>query len=206
MSNCGVYTILNIDNMKRYVGSSLELSRRKNYHFCSLEQGTHPNAPLQSSWNKHGKHAFVFTPLEIVDKPSDLREREQWWIDHLTPFRKYGYNICKFSTGVSQREEVRNKLRMSMTGYIRTPEHCDNIRLSKLGHTLSKEAREKISKNRKGKLCGSSNHNSKLTEDDVIEMREAFISRKNGTQLRNKYGISKETFYKIIKRKTWKHI
>ena len=197
---------MNTDNMKRYVGSSLDLSRRENFHFWNLEQGTHPNAPLQSSWNKHGKYAFVWTPLEVVDKPEGLREREQWWIDHLTPFREYGYNICKFSTGVAQREEIREKLRISMTGYVRSPEHCNNIRLSKLGHTLSKESRDKISGSRKGKCVGSSNCNAKLTDNDVIEMRKAFVPRKNGTQLRKKYGISKPTFYKIINREMWKHI
>ena len=204
--NSGIYAITNINNMKRYVGSSLDFERRKKYHFTSLENDKHHNTPLQCSYNKHGECAFVWTMLELVDSPEDLKEREQWWINHLTPFRKYGYNVCRFTTGVSQRKEVRKKLSNAMTGYERTPEHCRNISKSKMGHTLSKESRKRISKNRKGKYVGSMNHNAKLTEEDVIEMRNRFIPRKNGRQLREEYGVSKSTFYKIINGSMWTHI
>lgn len=57
--------------------------------------------------------------------------------------------------------------------------------------------------------CGSRNHQSKLTEDDVVYIRQVFkpYSKMNGTKaLANRYSVSEQTIRNIVKKKYWNHI
>lgn len=54
---------------------------------------------------------------------------------------------------------------------------------------------------------GESHTRSKLTEREVREMREIYDSGDHGlTKLGEKYGVGNRTIYKVVKRKTWKHV
>lgn len=53
-------------------------------------------------------------------------------------------------TGLKRPEEFKEKLSKFWKGRPRSPEHCEHIRLSKLGTTASEEARAKMSAARKG--------------------------------------------------------
>lgn len=62
------------------------------------------------------------------------------------------------------------------------------------------------------KQIGENNPVSKLSNDDVINIRNSYIrgtglhNRGNGKKLAQLYGISQATLSKIILRQTWKHI
>src|SRR3990167_5576626 len=135
--DCVVYAIKNLNDMKLYVGSSKELSRRKTDHFYALSHGKHNNPHLQNAWNRDGENAFVFSILEVIDDPSLLREREQWWLNHITPWGKYGYNIRKDAgdgkRGTTCSEETRQKLSQSLRGKERSEEYRRNIALAHIG-------------------------------------------------------------------------
>lgn len=216
--NSVVYAIRNMDNMKMYVGSSKVYPRRMKTHLFALNHNEHYNGHLQGAWNKYGEHAFVFSVLEVVDEPNVLRDREQWWLDHLNPYKDNGYNIHKDVRSdyeYSTPEEVREKLRIAMTGYKRTPEHCKNIAKAKLGHTVSEETKAKISKNRKGKHVGhpcysvrpgSANNKAKLHEDDIPVIRQRLASGEIGAAIARDYDVNKSTIYQVKNQKTWKHI
>lgn len=71
------------------------------------------------------------------------------------------------------------------------------------------EYREKI---RQTKL-GDRNHQAKLTESDVLAIREAYIKlqgtfNKSQAQyiLADEYGVKRPTISDVVLRKTWKHI
>ena len=51
----GIYKIINVVNNKFYVGSAVDLKRRKTRHFSELRTGKHNNRYLQSSWDKYGE-------------------------------------------------------------------------------------------------------------------------------------------------------
>jgi hypothetical protein len=53
------------------------------------------------------------------------------------------------------------------------------------------------------KCRGSNNGNSKLTDEDVLDIR---TSKLKVTELMQKYGIGRTTVYYIKKRKLWKHL
>jgi len=88
-----IYIIENTLNNKKYVGSSKNFNKRKTQHFSTLKLGTHHNAYLQRAYNKYGK--AVFTCYVVEDNVKDLFEREQSWIDELSP----EYNIGSVGGG-----------------------------------------------------------------------------------------------------------
>ena len=125
----GIYRIRNLINEKIYIGSAVDFVVRWRVHLHQLRRGIHHSKYLQNSWNKHGKKKFVFEIIEIIEDKTKLLEREQFYLDTLTPYNsEIGYNICRTAG-------------------------------STLGIIVSEEARLNISKGRKGKLCGKQNPN-----------------------------------------------
>ena len=88
----GIYKIINIVNNKFYVGSAVDLKRRKSRHFSELRHGRHNNRYLQSAWAKYGEQSFVFVVVEELDADADLLAAENVWLkEHVG--KDYCYNI-----------------------------------------------------------------------------------------------------------------
>lgn len=87
----GVYKITNLITGRYYIGSSYHCEERRKEHFQGLRNGTHVNAYMLHSFQKHGKENFKF---EIIHElPEDqARDKEQWYIDN---FYDEMYNISK---------------------------------------------------------------------------------------------------------------
>jgi len=96
----GVYCIHNLENNKRYVGSSVNVLVRLEKHRALLRKGVHQNPYLQNSWNKYGEESFICYLLEAYDTEvtMHLAKREQKWVDLLGS----EYNLTK--------EVIRNNL------------------------------------------------------------------------------------------------
>ena len=75
----GIYKIINIVNNKFYVGSAVNLTRRKTRHFSELRNGKHPNKHLQAAWLKYGEKSFIFVVVEELKEGDDLLETENKW-------------------------------------------------------------------------------------------------------------------------------
>lgn len=91
----GIYCILNLENNKKYIGSSMNISRRWMDHKRNLNNNVHINKHLQFAWNKYGKDLFKFFIIEkiIVNKSSELFEREDFYILKFNSINPdYGYN------------------------------------------------------------------------------------------------------------------
>lgn len=88
----GIYKIINIVNNKFYVGSAVDLKRRKARHFSELRNGRHNNRHLQAAWGTYGEQAFVFVVVEEVPADADLLAVENGWLkEHVG--KEYCYNI-----------------------------------------------------------------------------------------------------------------
>ena len=95
----GVYIIRNNVNGKFYIGSSIEIPTRWNFHVWQLDKDTHGNRHLQNAWNKYGKKNFAFSIVENC-KAEDTITREQFYLDTLQPYRRnIGYNLCPVAAG-----------------------------------------------------------------------------------------------------------
>lgn len=85
-----VYAIINIENNKRYVGSTYLFKDRKYCHLYLLRKGSHHSKILQRAYNKYGEKSFRFEILEENIPMEQLMEREQYYI-----IQKGEYNTNK---------------------------------------------------------------------------------------------------------------
>jgi group I intron endonuclease len=87
----GIYRILDTQNHKAYVGSSIDLPARINRHKAQLKLKSHQNRELQETWNLFGESAFNFEILDVLDHKEDsqinpaeeLKVLLQMWISRL---------------------------------------------------------------------------------------------------------------------------
>jgi len=120
MKKSGVYKIINVLNNNVYVGSSINLERRKREHFNLLKKNKHINTHLQNSWNKYGGDSFEFIILEFCEKEK-CTLIEQNYIDKYNPI----YNInprAGSSLGIKHKQETIEKIRKKQTGKIKSEE------------------------------------------------------------------------------------
>ena len=152
----GVYKITNIINGKIYIGSSINIAKRKCMHFSDLRRGVHCNDFLQKSFNKHGEDAFSFDIIEICF-PEDCIKKEQYYLDLYTPINAdFGYNICKVAgsvLGIKRSDETKKRVsEVKKSQNVKISEEI-KLHLSKIntGKKLSQETKDKIGKSSKGR-------------------------------------------------------
>lgn len=105
---CGVYEFFNLENGKRYVGSSVNLYNRLHEHVHNLKSNVSHNKHFQAAWNKYGEDAFIYNVLEYCNESIQF-EREQYYIDVIHPEYNLTYNVIA-NTGHSPSEECRQKI------------------------------------------------------------------------------------------------
>jgi group I intron endonuclease len=197
-STGGIYVLLNCVNHNCYIGSAVNLLRRKNEHFRHLRAGKHCNAHLQSAYDLYGPGAFQFHVLEHVCHVEDLLAREQHFLDT----RKPEYNLAPVAgsgLGVIFSPEARAKLsaarrayaglyddlakateaaRIANTGHKLSPEHIEKLRDRK----RTPESREKMSVAQRGR---------KKSPEHIEKIRAANIGRKHTPEARENMGAPK---------------
>ena len=82
MKISGVYKITNIITGDFYIGSSKDVKRRWYNHKSPSQWKQQPNSKLYKDMASYGLDNFIF---EILEETSSLKEREQYWIEHLKP-------------------------------------------------------------------------------------------------------------------------
>lgn len=205
---CGVYAIINKTNGYIYVGSSINVHRRKLRHFRYLKNGEHENTHLQNAYNKYGEDSFVFVVLECTDQNSRLMV-EQKYLDIYKANGK-SYNICHIAgspaaIGRVKTDSHRKKISESIRKfYDNNPQHKEYLGSLKRGKKLSEDVKQKM---RDGHERGIAHHNSKLDDKAVVEIRQKYSPRTYGFgKLAEEYGVDKKTIIRIVQRKTWTHI
>lgn len=144
-SKPGVYRILNTETGDMYVGSSVNMLRRRNTHLWHLRRGDHQSPILTAAWEKYGESEFVFEVLEICEK-SDLLTREQHYLDTLRP----RYNIALVAGS-------------PMKGRKQSPEFCQMISEHNRNLWLDPDFRERILSARRGR------HHSEETKQKMSQ-------------------------------------
>ena len=97
----GIYKIINKNNGKYYVGSSVDIKERWNEHQRNLLSGKHVNPKLQASWNLHSQDAFQFVVVEEIPTATRkiLLEAEQKYLDTARTETSNSYNIKFIANG-----------------------------------------------------------------------------------------------------------
>lgn len=129
----GIYSIVNILNNHRYIGSTNNFYERLMMHRGHLRKNKHHSIVLQRAYNKYGEKAFIVQVLETCENNRDtLFFIEQKYLD-LHP----EYNVSKFAnrpcrTGHKMSEEAKQHLKQFFTGRKRSKETIEKMRNSML--------------------------------------------------------------------------
>lgn len=154
----GIYKIININNNKFYVGSAVDLKRRKTRHFSELRTNKHNNSKLQNAWLKYGEQAFVFVVVEELPDGADLLAAENIWLkEHVG--KDYCYNIGVDATapmlgmsgelsptwGRNHTDEVKAQIGAASKARVQTEGEKAKRRATMRGKPQPAEVRAKIS-------------------------------------------------------------
>ena len=99
MKKSGVYEIVNTITGDCYIGSTIDLKRRKKEHFCENTWRNKPNKQLYKDMKQYGKDNFLFKPIWLCD-PEELKKYEQIAIEKYNP----KYNRYAACTGINIEE------------------------------------------------------------------------------------------------------
>lgn len=228
----GIYKITNNINGKVYVGQSNDIHRRWNQHSSEYEQNRWSDKPLYKAFSKYGLQNFTFSILEECSL-EDLDKREEYWIKKLNSLVHHnGYNIRSGGEGNSGENHPRHRLTEDDVRDIRTRynnhERCkevEKIYSDRIGHSgfskvwkgeswqgimmevYTPENKEFHLHNTGQK--GRENGRSKITEQDVIDIRKR---KKEGQNRKDVFNLYKKTrlkqggFDAIWYNQTWKNI
>lgn len=170
----GIYKIESLIHPERvYVGSAIDLSKRKNTHFEELRKNKHSNKRLQNHYNKYGKEDLIYSPIHCCLK-DELIIAEQFFIDSYRPF----FNICKVAgscLGIKHSPEAVEKNRQSKLGKKTGPcseERKRKIREWNTGRKMTDEDKKKMSDARKGKSPWNKGTHGLYTEEYKAKLRK----------------------------------
>jgi group I intron endonuclease len=107
----GIYEIKNLISGESYIGSSVNLDKRKKQHLYSLRKNRHPNKYLQRDFDLYGEESFIFEVLEYCEL-KDLIRREKYCINFFHP--KYNISLifkAYNSEKAKEDEEILKNLR-----------------------------------------------------------------------------------------------
>ena len=99
MKISGVYEIINTITGDFYIGSTINLERRRREHFNESHWKQNQNKPLYKYMQQYGKDNFLFKPIWLCES-DELKEYEQIAIEKYNP----KYNIRDAYTGLSKEE------------------------------------------------------------------------------------------------------
>lgn len=108
--NTGIYKITNTVNGHFYIGSSVNLRKRKNEHFCRLRHNSNKCGILQSAYNKYGEPALVFSIMIYCSK-DDLTYYEQTFVTNMLP----EYNIRKANISTNLGFKMPDSAKMAIS-------------------------------------------------------------------------------------------
>lgn len=158
MTKSGIYKIVNLINNKIYIGSAVNLTKRRYEHFS--EFGLR-NKHLQRAMKKYGKENFEFIVLEYVQDRKQLILKEQFYLDQAKDNNIILYNIA-LKAG-------------SNLGIKRSPETLRKFSLARRGHPVSDEQREK---SRQRMLGNKHNLGKKRTPEQIENIRRGHIGQR----------------------------
>ena len=221
----GIYKITNNINGKIYVGQSNNIQRRFLEH---KNRGTTSRIPVDIAIQKYGKENFSF---EVIEECTieQLNQKETYWISYFNSVEN-GYNC---SVGGDQQSIGSNNGRTILTEdevkIIRTAynnherrkdvyeQFKDKIAFSSFariwnGTSWTHIMPEVLTENNKRYYSkeatnGEKSPNAKLTDKEVINIRERYVSE-NARAIYKDYEnrCSYNTFQQILWGRTYKHL
>lgn len=140
----GIYKAIHRETGMSYVGSAVDLWRRRLHHKSLSLRGS--SMVFHRAIQKFGWEMFDFVVLEECSK-DDLQIREDFWIRTLNTASCDGFNTCSKSAcknGFTLEDSTRARMSIAHKGKVRSEEHRKNLSESLKGRKLSLEHRQKL--------------------------------------------------------------
>jgi len=214
-----VYKITNTINGQIYVGKTSNPQRRWTRH--KSDASNSDLAPkLYRSMRKYGKENFTFEVIESFELEHNAYEAEVKLIEQMDSI-KNGLNVAAggigFSSGENNpnygkpmKQHVKQALLEANLGKTLSDEHKNNIsknnKRTRLGRVWSEESKLKSSLSHEGKYVGEKNPSSKLTQQNVDEIRVMLENKTPHREIAKIYNVSKSAITLISSGKTWTKI
>lgn len=214
-----VYRHIRTDlNIPFYIGIGKEVARA----YCKVNRNQHwKNIVGKTSYDVH----ILFDDVSY----EFAKEKEKEFIE-LYKRKEDGGILCNLTKGgdgvlgIRHTEEARKKMGEPNKGKTISEWHRQRISEFHTGKIVSEETKKKMSESLLGKslgkkasedtrkkMCesskkGESNHASKLTSSDVLEIRKLSSEGMSQRKIGKKFNVTKGTISHILKGLTWKHV
>ena len=205
MNYSGVYLITNNLTGEFYGGSSRNIQKRWRQHINNAKNNTGRSIKLYNAMRKYGIENFSITPL-IRCATENLFLFEQRWLDE--NIGDNCYNISKSADNPTRGRTLSETHKQALRKPKTNTGNMGRIR----GGKQSSECKQKIGDALRGKKykCdrrGENAANSKLTAEQVKEIRQLYIPRKvSYTTLAKLFGVHPSTIKNIVKNYHWTNL
>lgn len=169
-----IYRITNVADDRFYVGSSINVRRRRWEHWDALKKGVHHCAALQAAWNEFGADAFEFEVIEEVSDETQLLHIEETYL-----LKYAGSDEC-YNTALSAHQSpaslpyVRDRISEGVRRKYEDPEYKPRV-----GRTHSDEAKAKISAKVQAAVAAGKGGKFIPSEETCLRMSEALKGNQN---------------------------
>jgi len=182
-----IYVITNKITGKNYVGQTKNPKKRWYNHKRAN------NSIISQSIKKHGVDNFYFNVIEEFETNQEVAEAEIFWIKYLDTLVPNGYNGNKGGAPLPEKlEELKKSISIKWREQFKTGVRTRPPRGKNPFPYRSAEDRSKPQV-------------KKLTQEQVAEIRNLFLSRKRSiSMLVNEYTVSSVTIASILKNISYK--
>lgn len=191
---CGIYCITSLDTGKKYVGRSADLKIRLRSHRYDSVSLPHKSPLLYTDMNTYGIERFR---VELLEQCSvgDLMSRERYWLD-LLGVERDGYN--RHFAGFRHSDETKQRLSQVRKGRVISGEHRERLSQANMGKAHSEE--------RKKAIRDAIRKQSKLSVDDVREIKRLLKQGVKQREIIDIYHINRVTLYRIKLGMLWRDV
>lgn len=136
-----IYVVENLINGKRYVGQTIDPTRRARTHLCPSSKCPY----LANAVRKYGVDSFDFILLETCSSLEEANFQEIYWISKLNTLAPFGYNLREGgNAGGKPSKETIEKVRVANLGRIQSKAEKERRAASHRGRKNSPETIEKM--------------------------------------------------------------
>lgn len=100
-----IYKIVNKITNEKYIGQTINFSRRISEHLNKLKNNSHPNKKLQNSWNKYGEDNFYIDKTKYSCSKEELNRLEIETILREDSYN-HGFNLTLGGDGGNTRGKL----------------------------------------------------------------------------------------------------
>jgi group I intron endonuclease len=210
-----IYKITNLVNGKIYIGQTNNLKNRWSGHICDAKKN--PRWPIDFAFRKYGRDNFKYETLEIHYTVNNTNDAEIYLIAAFDARnKKIGYNIRKGGDMWEHTPQQRQQMSIDKMGE-KNPffgkTHTEETRkffsdrlvgnTYRRGKPSPQKTKDLISK----ATAGEKNPNSKLTAEQVAEIRRLYKPRDkkySSPKLAKLFGVALITIARILNNKAWR--